>query len=264
MLLPGGLLRGGELRRRVRLREPDGELELLIAEAPRRAGSFHDGVSRVLTALVDEVDGESLGYESAQDLCVADRQFLMHRATTMLGMAHHWVTTSCAQCNTKFELEVDFEALPVGEAGPGFPFVTVDTTAGPLQLRVPTGLDQIAIGAASDAVEAERELLRRCIVAGELPETLATDDVVRIEAALDQVSPWVVTELEACCPACHALHPVALDPYLVMRRSASELLDDVHTLAWYYHWSEAEILALPRGRRQLYLSRVDRARGLTS
>jgi len=37
----------------------------------------------------------------------------------------------------------------------------------------------------------------------------------------------------------------------------------VHTLAWYYHWSEAEILALPRARRQLYLSRIDRARGMT-
>jgi len=48
MLLPGGLLRHGELKRRVRLRELDGFLELLIADAPRRTGSFHDGVSRVL------------------------------------------------------------------------------------------------------------------------------------------------------------------------------------------------------------------------
>jgi hypothetical protein len=48
-----------------------------------------------------------------------------------------------------------------------------------------------------------------------------------------------------------------------MRRSTSELYDEVHTLAWHYHWSEAEILALPRVRRQLYLSRVDRARGMT-
>ena len=35
MLLPGGLLRHGELKRRVRLRELDGFLELLIADAPR-------------------------------------------------------------------------------------------------------------------------------------------------------------------------------------------------------------------------------------
>jgi len=78
------------------------------------------------------------------------------------------------------------------------------------------------------------------------------------------VSPWVVTELAASCPACGGTHPVALDPYVIMRRSASELYDEVHTLAWYYHWSEAEILVLPRARRQLYLSRVDRARGMTN
>jgi hypothetical protein len=51
---------------------------------------------------------------------------------------------------------------------------------------------------------------------------------------------------------------------MVMRRSASELYDEVHALAWHYHWSEAEILALPRVRRQSYMSRVDRARGMTS
>ena len=264
MLLPGGLLRGGELRRRVRLCEPDGALELLIADAPRRAGSFHDGVSRVLGALVDDVDGESFGYEAAQNLCVADRQFLMHRATTMLGMAHQWIPTSCVECGIKFQLEVDFEALPVGEAGPGFPFVTVDTEAGPLELRVPTGSDEVAIGILGDDAEAERALLRRCVVRGALPEALSASDLKRIESALDEVSPWVVTELAGSCPECGTTHAVGLDPYVVMRRSASALYDEVHTLAWHYHWSEAEILALPRARRQLYLSRVDRARGMTS
>jgi len=264
MLLPGGLLRGGELRRRVRLCEPDGALELLIADAPRRAGSFHDGVSRVLGALVDDVDGESFGYEAAQNLCVADRQFLMHRATTMLGMAHQWIPTSCVECGIKFQLEVDFEALPVGEAGPGFPFVTVDTEAGPLELRVPTGLDEVAIGILGDDAEAERALLRRCVVRGALPEALSASDLKRIESALDEVSPWVVTELAGSCPECGTTHAVGLDPYVVMRRSASALYDEVHTLAWHYHWSEAEILALPRARRQLYLSRVDRARGMSS
>lgn len=264
MLLPGGLLRGGELRRRVRMREPDGALELLISEAPRRAGSFHDGVSRVLGALVGDLEGEAFGYETAHELCIADRQFLMHRATTLLGMAHRWISTVCDDCHTRFDLEVDLEALPVGEAGTGFPFATVETGAGPVVLRVPTGADEVVIGAASDGARAEHVLVQRCVVKGELPEVLSSEDLARIDAALDAVSPWVVTELAATCPACGATHPVTLDPYVVMRRSPDELLDEVHALAWYYHWSEAEILALPRHRRQLYLARIDRACGLTS
>jgi hypothetical protein len=263
MLLPGGLLRDGVLKRRVRLREPDGALELLIAEAPSRARSFQDGVGHVIAALVEGVEGESLGHEDAQALCVADRQFLMHRATSVLGMAHHWLTTACPQCHAVFELEVDFESLPVGEAGPGFPFVQVETEAGAVQLRVPTGSDQVAIAAQRDP-DAERDLVRRCVVDGSLPEALSAVDLGRIEAALDQVSPWVVTELEARCPECGAAHEVPLDPYLVMRRSASQLFDEIHALAWHYHWSEAEILSLPRERRQRYLARIDRAIGMSS
>jgi hypothetical protein len=34
------------------------------------------------------------------------------------------------------------------------------------------------------------------------------------------------------------------------------LLDAVHQLARAYHWSEREILALPRERRRQYLARV--------
>ena len=46
-------------------------------------------------------------------------------------------------------------------------------------------------------------------------------------------------------------------------RSPASLLADVHRLAWHYHWSEAEILALPRGRRAHYLALIDAARGMS-
>jgi len=264
MLLPGGLLRGGELRRRVRMREPDGALELMITEASRRAGSFYDSISCVLGALVGDLEGEAFGYEAAQELCIADRQFLMHRATALLGMAHRWISTVCEGCHTRFDLEVDFDTLPVGEAGTGFPFTMVQIDAGLVVLRVPTGADEVAIDAEIDGARAEHVLVQRCLVKGELPEALSSDDLARIDAALDAVSPWVVTELAATCPACGATHPETLDPYVVMRRSPDELFDEVHALAWHYHWSEAEILALPRYRRQCYLARIDRAVGLIS
>ena len=107
MLLPGGLVRGGALKRRTRLREPDGELELLVSETPRRAGSFHAGVSRVLAAIVEDLDGEALDCDAAHELCVADRQFLMHRLAALLGMSHRWIATACARCAAPFELEVE-------------------------------------------------------------------------------------------------------------------------------------------------------------
>ena len=41
-----------------------------------------------------------------------------------------------------------------------------------------------------------------------------------------------------------------------MGARAARLLDEVHLLALSYHWSEAEILALPSDRRQDYLKRI--------
>jgi hypothetical protein len=264
MRLPGGLVRDGELKREVRLREPDGELELLIGEASRRARSFQAGVSRVLAGVVEELDGAPLELAAAHELCVADRQFLMQRASQLLGLGHQWLTTSCLACAAPFEVEVDLDSLPVGDAGPGFPFAEVETARGALRLRVPNGADQIAIDGIQDRTEAERELLRRCVVEGELSSVLSDEDAARIDTALEAASPWVVTELAAQCPECKATRSVALDPYAVLQLSTRSIFDDVHTLALHYHWSERDILALPRERRQLYLARIDRARGLIS
>jgi hypothetical protein len=36
----------------------------------------------------------------------------------------------------------------------------------------------------------------------------------------------------------------------------------VHVLASTYHWSERQILGLPRSRRRLYLDLIDRSRGV--
>jgi hypothetical protein len=42
-----------------------------------------------------------------------------------------------------------------------------------------------------------------------------------------------------------------------LTEAARRLLDDVHRIASVYHWSESDILALPRNRRLAYLSRID-------
>ncbi len=64
------------------------------------------------------------------------------------------------------------------------------------------------------------------------------------------------------CPECGAANNVDLDPYRVLARSSDELLRQVHQIATHYHWGEAEILAMPRMRRQRYLDLIDRDRGM--
>lgn len=64
------------------------------------------------------------------------------------------------------------------------------------------------------------------------------------------------------CTECDCDIVVPFDvPKFVLAELESEtgrLLDGVHQIACAYHWSEAEILALPRSRRQAYLRRIER------
>jgi hypothetical protein len=262
MLLPGGVIHAGERRRRVTLRAIDGRLELLIAEARAVPGPFQKAVSRVLAGAVEEIEGEALPPAAADQLCVADRQFLMHRIACALGLGRQWLTATCEGCEKSFDVEVDFDALPVRPAGVGFPYVTIETAAGTVRARVPTGADQASVVEVGSAANAERELARRCIVEGPVT-ALSGADLELVEEALENVSPLVVTWLGASCPECGHAHAVRLDPNVAMNAPASRLLDEVHSLAWHYHWSEREILRLPRERRRYYLSRIDRARGLS-
>jgi hypothetical protein len=277
MLLPGGLLRRGTRAREVALKPPTGRLELVAAEAGPRDDEARR-VSAVLAAVLEHIAGEPPTPSLVDELCVADRQFLMIAVAQILGHDQIWKTVACAACGEAFDVTVDLSALPVCEAGEGFPFTSVETSVGRLTLRSPNGSDQAAISGIADAQRAERALLARCAARpatgadGEAPrddspvdlDALTDDDLARIDAALEAVSPTVAIRLQASCPACRALQVVEVDPYRVMDAPGARALDAVHTLASFYHWSEDAILALPISRREHYLARVDRARGMTS
>ncbi len=156
--------------------------------------------------------------------------------------------------------------MPVKEAGEGYPFAAADTVRGRRRLRVPNGADQEVIAGLGDE-EAMAELLRRCLARGEAEGGTsvgepAADEIPALDAALEAVAPEVGLAVLAVCPDCGAEQEVAIDPYLCLAQAGSELFGEVHALAMTYHWSEAEILALPAHRRRLYLELIDRARGM--
>ena len=266
MLLPGGLLRERTLRRTFRFRPVSGELELAISESAEAAGSLPRCVSLVLGAALEQVGGEPGSPELAEALCVADRQFLMQQLAILLGMERSWRTAMCQGCGQRFDFPLELPQLPVKPAREGFPFAEVDTGLGRLRVRVPSGADQEAVARLQPEARAMRTLLERCVEplpADTSLEALSPEDVARIEEALEEVSPAVVTRLQAACPDCGTAQEVVVDPYLCLE-TGSSLLEEVHILASAYHWSERDILALPRPRRRRYLDLIDQARGMTN
>lgn len=82
----------------------------------------------------------------------------------------------------------------------------------------------------------------------------------RLDAILAHLDPDAELDIAAACPACGEQRLLAFDiaaffwDELALR--VPRLLDDVADLAHAFHWSEADILALPGQRRSFYLSRV--------
>jgi len=43
-----------------------------------------------------------------------------------------------------------------------------------------------------------------------------------------------------------------------MKQELNQFFEQVHTLALMYHWSEKDILSLPRKKRQMYVNMLKR------
>jgi hypothetical protein len=156
----------------------------------------------------------------------------------------------------------------VVSAGPGYPITEITSKERRLRVRVPNGDDQQAIAHLDDE-QALRTLLKRCIVSATpessldtLVDALTDAEVAAIDAALDAVSPAIGTATSTRCPECDAEQRIKLDPYRLAEHALPGLYRDLHHLAIWYHWSERDILALPRDRRRMYLQLIDQTRGM--
>jgi phage FluMu protein Com len=273
MQLPGGLWHNDERCRRFDFKPLTGNVELALAEIAGSDDSLPSKVTAALSAALCRVGGNVPTPSRVEVLCVADRQFLMRCLAVFLGMEEIWLTVRCARCGKCFDFFIKQSELPVKEAGEGFPFASVETSAGLCRIRIPNGADQVAIAAIEDFEVALQTLVYRCIMGfpdasdGEgKPENLAkkfsADDFRRVEVALEEVAAEVTTMVQATCPECKQANFVEVDPYMCLQQGQTNLFSEIHILASTYHWSETDILSMHKSRRQRYLKLIDRSRGM--
>jgi len=266
-LLPGGLPFAGSLRRDFAFRPIDGRLELQLADVLDAAESTPEAVSGALMASLASLCGAAPERAAVDALCVADRQFLMRHLASLLTRHSGWFEAACSHCSARFDFPLDPLALPAKPAGEGFPVARVRIGQRQVRLRVPSGGDQIRVVGLPEA--GRREALLRGLelieagTASGLPGRLGPEQMARCEAALEAVAPELACQVLAECPDCGGQNRVEVDPYRVLAHDPDQTLQDVHRLAWYYHWAEAEILAMPRARRARYLQLIDAARGMS-
>ena len=232
------------------------------------------------TALIARclVDGERI----APRLTVGHREaLLLHlRRLTIGDDADAVLQCPSETCRERMEIPLrvsDLLVPPYEDAGTiGTAAVVADGAQYNVRFELPTAsdVDAVAMIARVDPQRAADDLLRRCVTAASC-DGAAIDAGALPDAARDAVSesmaagdPQAELELDLTCPWCgmsfSALFDAATFLLCELDQRAAALVSDVHTLALHYHWSEADILALPPRRRERYLelvaSSVSRAR----
>jgi len=133
--------------------------------------------------------------------------------------------------------------------------------------RLPNGGDQEALSPllAENEAAAMSGLLARCLLRIGTQTEIDEEDVARltplarleIERRMAEVAPQVDLLMEATCPECgrEFRAPFDLQQFFFgeLRTDSRLLYQEVHYLAYHYHWSEREIMGMTRGRRRRYI-----------
>ena len=119
------------------------------------------------------------------------------------------------------------------------------------RFRLPSGEDEIAVIGLSPE-DAERELLRRCVIEGN-PHAGNGG----LQETMKNLAPLLDLNVEAVCPECGGSQMVHFDiQYFLLSRlrlDQERLAYEVHRLSAFYGWGLKEILDLPSRLRRTYV-----------
>ena len=103
--LPGGLPRNGVLDRQARFHPLTGWIEQGLIEF---RGEFDRPryVTAVLASALDSIGSQPVDSQRVEDLCVADRQYLMLRLATLLEGEQMWLQVDFRHCHALFDVDV--------------------------------------------------------------------------------------------------------------------------------------------------------------
>lgn len=278
-MLPGGYWdSSGALHREFELAVLTGRDEEMLAET--RLAQTASLVTAVISRSVRRVgDISPVTEQVARQLLVADRQYLLLklRQSTFGDNVRANMFCPWADCGRRVDIEFRIEDLPVeepAERAPVYSFMLSpgasgfdDETTRAVSFRLPNGEDQEAIGPmlTSNEAVALSMLLRRAIrsighASSPVPDildSLSSMARAEIEAEMERLSPKIALNIDAVCSECGRSFAVPFDVHRLLfgdlRTDSDVLYRQVHYLAYHYHWSEAEIMAMPRNKRHSYI-----------
>jgi hypothetical protein len=277
-VLPGGFWDAdGRRHRDFELAALTGREEELLAQArPPETASL---VTAVLSRCVRRLGPVSPVPENlARRLLVADRQYLLLklRQATFGDQVRANLLCPWPHCGERVSIDFSIDAVPVEESpepAPGYTMTLSEAAVGgdagarEVSFRLPTGADQEELSSrvAHDEAGALAGMLARCVqrigtLAPPTPERVAALSPLaraEIEARMERMAPKVEQTIEASCAECGRLFLVPFDVqrffFGELRTDRQLLYQEVHYLAYHYHWGEGEIMTMTRDQRRTYI-----------
>lgn len=280
--LPAGLIdaRGG-IHRQVELAPLTGREEELLANADYPAAAL---VTEVLSRCVKSIGQVAdVTADVIRNLLVADRQYLllMLRQLTFGDRVQAALPCPWPGCGKGVDVDFLISKIPITHCRDMRPVYDMQVEAfdgagalglaenAPLSIRyrLPNGADQEAVldGINHGEAAALSVLLSRCIeqfgaVLKPEPDWVARLPAavrLQIEREMEARAPNLDLTMEAECPECRRtfLAPFELQDFFFgeLKIGTELLFREVHYLAFHYHWSEREIMDMPRNRRRRYI-----------
>jgi hypothetical protein len=254
VLLPGGLvLEDGRVLRQAILRPLSGREEEWLTR--RRQMPNAARVTWLLQACVLSLNDVPVTTDLVRQMLVGDRDYLVLQLRRLTLGNDVQAVIACPACGNKMDTDFRVSEVPVEFRSQNSSILSQRLADRTVRFRLPTGGDQEAVlGKATEL--ATDELFQRCLVddGGKTPSAEERQTIIE---AMEQAAPLVDLELDLTCPECrhHFLQLLDTTSYFFDELSINsrQLLREIHALALYYHWSEADILSLRRDRRREYL-----------
>lgn len=278
-LLPGGYVdRDGVVHREVELIPLTGrDEELLVASRSLESASL---VTLALSRCLRRIGGISpVSEEVARRLLVADRQYLLLKLREEAFGDRVQASLFCPWlgCGKRITVSFSTKDIPVRESEAKGPVHTMTLSAEAvgehgeayrdIAFRLPNGADQEVVSRLLSENEAQAltMLLGRCVLSiGHIkqPDQDVIDRLsplarLEIERQMEALAPSMDLTIDVSCSECGREFAVPFDLHGFLfgelRTSGDLLYREVHYLAYHYHWSEKEIMEMPRDKRHRYI-----------
>ena len=210
--------------------------------------------------------------EAIRELAVGDRaSLLLHLRKLMLGDKMQ-CEVICTACREAMSLELTVSSLLQHAEDCPKEEYSAKIDGFNLKLRPVNGNDQDEIlllllqmnksSPKDTKLQFADHIARKCIVSSNpaLPDDLSPEFIAQVSSKLEDIDPLANLVLNMKCPSCNQYFKTTFFPedyiFMEMFPGRAQLEQEVHLLAFYYHWSKKEILSISTSERKRYVELI--------